>query len=311
MLHRTTSEKPLTVNADTTWVEIDRFFARADAEPYALVLAAAGISCRIEEIDDATTLSVAPADARLARYEVACYARENQQRHRQRPPPPARALADGIECALAYSAILVFLHAASRRDAFSLHWVWAGAAEAGLIVDGEWWRTLTALGLHLDLGHLASNIAFGSVLGLLLSQMLGAGLAWLAILLGGAGGNALSALFHSASHSAIGASTAVFAAVGILAALTWRHREPQWPRGLRRWAPLAAGAMLLAYMGFGGERTDIGGHVAGFVAGVGLGIGLALWGKRLPQSAAAQWTYGIAALALFALAWVVGLWIDG
>lgn len=290
------------------WVEIDRFFARADAEPYALVLAAAGISCRIEMQDGAATLWVAPADARRARYEVASYARENQQQH---PPPRLRSLLEGVECALAYSAALLFVYGASRRDLFGLSWWWAGAAEAGLITDGEWWRTFTAMGLHLDLGHLASNLAFGTIMGLLLGQLLGAGLAWLMILLGGAGGNALSALFQSPSHSAVGASTAVFAAVGILAALTWRHREPQWPRGLRRWLPLAAGVMLLAYMGFGGEGIDMGGHVAGFVAGVALGAGLAYAGDRIPQGKRAQWAYGLTALALFALAWVVGLWIDG
>jgi membrane associated rhomboid family serine protease len=290
------------------WVEIDRFFARADAEPYALVLAAAGISCRIEVQPDATTLWVAPGDARRARHEVASYARENQRRH---APPRLRALTEGIECALAWCAVLLFLYGASRRDLLGLHWWYAGAAQSGLITGGEWWRTVTALGLHVDLGHLASNLAFGAILGLLLGQLLGAGLAWLMILLGGAGGNALSAWLHSASHSAVGASTAVFAAVGMLAALTWRQREPQWPHGLRRWLPLAAGVMLLAFMGFGGERTDIGGHVAGFAAGVALGAGLAYGGKRIPQGRRAQWAYGLTALALLTLAWVVGLWVDG
>ncbi len=238
------------------------------------------------------------------------------------PPTPARTSSSirrrgcvpwskAIECALAYCAVLLFVYGASRHELLGLSWWWAGAAEAGLITDGEWWRTFTALGLHLDLGHLASNLAFGTIMGLLLGQLLGAGLAWLMILLGGAGGNALNALFQSPSHSAVGASTAVFAAVGILAALTWRHREPQWPRGLRRWLPLAAGVMLLAYMGFGGEGIDMGGHVAGFVAGVVLGAGLAYGGDRIPQGRPAQWAYGLTALALFALAWVVGLSIDG
>jgi membrane associated rhomboid family serine protease len=239
---------------------------------------------------------------------VASYAHENQRRH---APPRLRALSKGSECALAWGAVLLFLYGASRRDLLGLHWWYAGAAQAGLITGGEWWRTVTALGLHVDLGHLASNLAVGAILGLLLGQLLGAGLAWLMILLGGAGGNALNALLHSASHSAVGASTAVFAAVGMLAALTWRQREPQWPRGLRRWLPLAAGVMLLAFMGFGGERTDIGGHVAGFAAGMALGAGLAYAGKRIPQGRRAQWAYGLAALALLILAWVVGLWVDG
>jgi rhomboid protease GluP len=64
-------------------------------------------------------------------------------------------------------------HGASGRETFSQDWWSAGAAQAGLIADGEWWRAVTALGLHADLSHLASNLAFGSLLGLLLAQILG------------------------------------------------------------------------------------------------------------------------------------------
>jgi membrane associated rhomboid family serine protease len=246
----------LTDNPDDAWVEVRRFAAQADAEQHALVLAAVGIRCRLVARHSAIALSVALPDAARAREELASYARENLQ---SRSSPPLRALLEGLDGVLAYCAVLLFLHGASRRQAFSHDWWSAGAAQAGLIVDGEWWRNFTALGLHADLGHLASNLVFGSLLGLLLAQLLGAGLAWLAILLAGALGNALNALLHPAAHTAIGASTAVFAALGILAALTWSHRAPLWRYGLRRWLPLAAGVMLLAYLGVGGERTDIGG----------------------------------------------------
>ena len=112
-------------------------------------------------------------------------------------------------------------------------------------------------------------------------------------------------------HTAIGASTAVFAALGILAALTWRHRAPLWQHGLRRWLPLAAGVMLLAYLGVGGERTDIGGHLAGFVAGATSGVGLAYVGQRVPQAPSAQRVFGGIALALFAFAWLLALRAHG
>lgn len=294
---------------DGAWMEICRSATRAEAEQYALVLAAAGINCRLVALGDAVTLSVAPADAARARQEIASYARENQQRTLSSPPP--RALMDGVDSVLAYAAVLLFLYGASRREAFSQDWWSAGAAQAGLIADGEWWRTLTALGLHADLGHLVSNLAFGSLLGLLLAQVLGAGLAWLGILLGGALGNALNAVLHPSAHTAIGASTAVFAALGILAALTWRRRAPVWRHGLRRWLPLAAGVMLLAYLGVGGERTDIGGHIAGFAAGTALGVVLACAGNHVPQGAGAQKVFGAAALAMFALAWLLALRAQG
>jgi membrane associated rhomboid family serine protease len=298
----------LTDNPDDAWVEVRRFAAQADAEQHALVLAAVGIRCRLVARHSAIALSVALPDAARAREELASYARENLQ---SRSSPPLRALLEGLDGVLAYCAVLLFLHGASRRQAFSHDWWSAGAAQAGLIVDGEWWRNFTALGLHADLGHLASNLVFGSLLGLLLAQLLGAGLAWLAILLAGALGNALNALLHPAAHTAIGASTAVFAALGILAALTWSHRAPLWRYGLRRWLPLAAGVMLLAYLGVGGERTDIGGHLAGFATGAASGVGLAYVGQRVPQGMRAQTAYGVAALALFTSAWLLALRAQG
>ena len=84
---------------------------------------------------------------------------------------------------LVYCVVLVVFFQASQRGVFSQDWFAAGAAQAGLIADGQWWRVFTALGLHVDIAHLFSNLALGSLLGVFLSQLLGPGLAWLAILL--------------------------------------------------------------------------------------------------------------------------------
>jgi hypothetical protein len=42
-----------------------------------------------------------------------------------------------------------------------------------------------------------------------------------------------------------------------------RSRIVPWRSGFRSWAPIGAGIMLLAFLGFGGERTDIGGTSPG------------------------------------------------
>jgi hypothetical protein len=65
--------------------------------------------------------------------------------------------------------------------------------------------------------------------------------------------------------------------------------------------------MLLALLGVGGERTDIGAHFLGFAAGGAIGAAITLLGDRLPRGKAAQAAYGAAALGLFALAWGIGL----
>jgi rhomboid protease GluP len=213
---------------------------------------------------------------------------------------------DGVDATLIFAAILVFIHAAASRGAFSIDWLEIGHANSILIRTGEWWRAITALGLHADIGHLLSNLALGGMLGLLLSQLLGSGLTWLAILIGGAAGNAAVALLAPTEHSAIGASTAVFAALGLLAALAWGHQAALW-RGLRRWRPVAAAVMLLALLGVGGEHTDVWAHVAGLVAGGVIGVLLYFVRPRLLLGRQAQLAYGAVALAIFGGAWLAAI----
>jgi len=286
-------------------VEIGRFGALADAEQRALVLAAVGIEAHLTVDAGVVRLCVTSSEALRARYELGCYERENARW--RRPRFIARAALYRVEGALVYSAVLLFFFAAQRRHALSIDWLAAGAANAGRIVDGEWWRTITALALHIELGHLMSNLVFGVVISLLIAELLGSGLAWLAILLAGALGNALDALVHPAGQTAIGASTAWFGALGLLSGHARRSQVVPWRGGLRRWAPLGAGIMLLAFLGFGGERTAVGAHVAGFAAGVVIGLALAHAGGRVPQGPGVQRFYGALACGLFAFAWVVAL----
>ena len=206
-------------------VEVSRSRTRAAAEQQALVLAAVGISSRLVVADGAAALYVSPLEEARARRELSLWARENAP---QRPLRPAVAALYRIDGALAYAAVLMFFFAAARRHAFGVDWIAAGAAQAGLIQDGAWWRTITALCLHLELDHLLSNLAFGAVAGVLVAQLAGTGLGWLLILLAGALGNGLNAALHDAGHTAIGASTAVFAALGILSGHAWSARAVRW-----------------------------------------------------------------------------------
>ncbi len=289
----------------TDLVEVGRFGTTAEAEQRALVLAAVGIETHFLRDAGVVRLCVPAPDALRADYELACYERENAAP--RRPRFKGRAVLWRSEGALVYAAVLLFFFGAERRDAFSIDWLSAGAANAGLIVDGEWWRTITALALHADLGHLMSNLASGVIVSLLVAELLGSGLGWLAIVLAGAIGNALDALVHAADHTAIGASTAVFGGLGILSGHTRRSQIIPWRGGLRRWAPIGAGIMLLAFLGFGGERTAVWAHVVGFAVGVAIGLALAHSGDRVPQGARAQRVYGALAGGLFALAWLLAV----
>ncbi len=281
--------------------------ARERCAEYALVLQAVGIRCRIEPLDDGFGLLVRPRDAGHARRQIELYAAENPERDRPPRFDPRHRLADGLNCASLYGATILLLDLAQRHRAFGLDWWDAGRTQAGLIRAGEWWRAFTALGLHADPLHLAGNLLYGLVFGFLAGQLVGWGLAWSGLLLAGALGNLLNALVQPAAHSSIGASTAVFATLGIVATVSWlRHT-----RRLHRWVPLGAGLALLAFLGMGGENTDIFAHVAGFIAGCLTGALVGLLERRVRVRARHQTAAGLTATAIFAAAWVLALQAGG
>lgn len=288
--------------------EVGRASSLREADQLALVLAAMGIASRLERGVEGVALWTAAADAAAARRQLAAYERENAPRPvRSTPLRPGREAWHG---AVAYALLLLLIFGAQRRDLWSLGWLDAGAALAGPIQAGDWWRTVTALTLHVDHGHLLGNLLAGAVIGTLAAQLLGQGLAWLAILLAGAVGNLAAALLHAPDHAAIGASTAVFAALGIVSAYTRQRRWLERHLRLRRLAPLGAGVLLLANLGFGGERTDVGAHLTGFAAGLTVGWALARWSEFVPRSQRAQRVYGGLIVALIAVAWGLAFGIN-
>ena len=286
-------------------VVVRKCAVRSEAELYALVLSAKGIELDIVQDADAFDLLIAPEDADRASEELTAHDSENQgqptERKRVSPAPP------NIEIALVYWAVLLFFFAAARRDALSVQWLEIGSAQAGSIRAGEWWRTVTALFLHVSGTHLLSNLAFGTVFLLLLSQVLGPGMTSLAVVAAGAAGNALNALVRPEFHTSIGASTAIFAAVGLLAALRQKWRPGRMSPSFRDWIPLAGGVMLLALLGFSEEQTDILAHVFGFASGVCVGSLLGWWDRSWPDDRPVQRKSAWAAGAIVALAWVFAI----
>lgn len=145
-------------------------------------------------------------------------------------------------------------------------WSDLGAADAGRMLSGEWWRALTALTLHGDGAHVLGNVVVGSIFISPLAARAGLGTAWLCVLMAGGLGNCVNALVQGAEHVSIGFSTSVFGAAGMAAALRARLDRSQ-----PGWTFVAAGLALLALLGVGDERTDVGAHLFGFAAGLGLG----------------------------------------
>lgn len=270
-----------------------------------LVLEAVGISAQVGHQDGWWLLVVSRSDLEASAAELEAYRRENADRSARRPAVPV--FGGAVAGVWSYAGAIVLVAGLAAHGAFGLDWRAAGAMQAGEVMAGEWWRSVTALTLHLDAGHIVANLVFGAVFGLLAGRVFGGGVAWLAIVLAGSMGNVMNAAVQSPRHVSIGASTAVFAALGLIVAHALRPRMPVPETWLKRWSPLIGGGVLLAFTGVGGARTDVVAHVTGCFAGMLIG-----WsGCRLPArwlaSRAVQAGAGIAAVILVAFAWAVGL----
>jgi membrane associated rhomboid family serine protease len=207
---------------------------------------------------------------------------------------------------LAYALVICAIAALVTSASLAQDWYAAGRIDGALIRAGEWWRTVTALTLHSGLRHLLGNLGFGLFFGLFAGRLMGSGVAWLAIVVTAATGNALNTLLLESTHRAVGASTAVFAALGLVAGYVWRGklmRQDRWPY---RIGPIVGGFALLMYTGTGTENTDVGAHLMGFLSGLTGGMLLAAGRDRLPNPRL-QLGSGLAAMALVVGAWLAAL----
>ncbi|HEY4771959.1 MAG TPA: rhomboid family intramembrane serine protease [Steroidobacteraceae bacterium] len=287
-------------------IEIYRSPRRAPCDERALVLLAVGIpsTVRIEhgqfilEVDDA---QFEQALSELRHYEVESRPVAAAAPVRRMPFPHA-----WVGCVGYVAVLLAVAYAISaglfRLDAFDL-----GDLDAARVQEGEWWRAWTSLTLHLDAAHLAANLGAGVWFGYLAAGELGSGAAWFLIVNGAAFANWLEGELGPATHRAVGASTAVFTALGMLAAHSWRMRLHLPQRWALRWSPLVAGVVLLAWLGTAGEGTDVVAHLIGFAVGVLIGAAAALPSVARVLQRIPQWFVGLAALASLAMAWTCAL----
>ena len=275
-------------DAAEQWVTVATRLTEARVNELALVLTARGVPYQRQAGIGGWELWVPLGMAPAAATELTLYRHENA---RQIGARRIEEVGEGRAGVLWYVATLVAVFFALHTDLFNRDWLGAGGLEAGALFGGEWWRAVTALTLHVELDHLGGNLAFGGFFGYFIGRYLGPGVGWLAVLLAAGGANVLNAWAQGAAHRSIGASTAVFAALGMLAAYTWRQgflRDTPWRA---RIAPIVAGLGLLGFTGTAGENTDLGAHLFGFIAGTVLGVAIAQlvptpWLKRPARATA-------------------------
>jgi membrane associated rhomboid family serine protease len=287
-------------------VEVGRYARLAAARERGTVIAACDLPHWIDREGEEWVLRVEQPARERAERELAAFEQEEKARPAPAPEPPA----ERVETLSLYvagwlmSAFFLVQNLAGER------WMERGVALSDAIVQrGEWWRTFTALTLHGDLAHVAVNIAIGLLFAGFALRHFGTGFTWLGIVLSGALGNLINAWgYRGEAHGSIGASTAVFGALGLLMAgelvarLASPHTRSRWQLVL----PVGAGLAFLAFLGVGEEHgnIDIMAHLWGLVAGVPLGMAAAAGRVKERTSPRVQRVAAVVAAGLLAAAWL-------
>ena len=253
--------------------QVGSYASEVEAHEHALVVLAMGHACWVGEQH---TIHVSAEHAPEVLHELQTYADEEASTIPDETPFPINTHPAGWP--------LYFLWAAWLTLMLRLQYEWPDLTDAAsssnlkLIDHHEWWRPFTSLFLHSDTAHLLGNLLSGIFFTTLVARSIGPFKGWFWILLCGTIGNLCTALVtYPDAFNSIGASTAVFAALGILSgfglALMLHHRAHlPW---LRILSPIIAGVIILGMIGVGtpSEHTDVLGHLFGFLAGIPAGYG--------------------------------------
>jgi membrane associated rhomboid family serine protease len=254
-----------------------------------LVVLAQGWECWLVAADDGYRLLVEPGSAGVAQEQLRRFERESVGW----PPKPMAVPGPARPFAL----VGPLLWSVGVLDVFWAQGRWPelaqmGALDAAAVFDrGEVWRAGTALFLHADGAHAVSNALGGIFVFSAVLSTFGRWRGWLLVALAAVVGNLVSAaLSYPGPYRSLGASTAIFAGLGLLTgqAVQAVQRAVHPHRWRSLFVPFFAGFAVLALHGAGGPNVDVGAHVTGFVTGLAVGFAAAFApggkGSRFPAN---------------------------
>ena len=146
----------------------------------------------------------------------------------------------------------------------------AGAMVPLLVVEGEWWRLLTAMFLHFTVVHLAFNSLALYVFGQLIEAALGSRRMLALYLVTGFAASCASFAFISPRGTGAGASGAIFGMLGAWLVYNLRRRSLSLARSNIQLALLLIGINLV--FGFTVPGIDNVAHIGGLIAGLAAGF---------------------------------------
>lgn len=242
---------------------------REEAETFGLVLLSSKIVHDIRQEASGWEIWVPASLYETAETLLDTYQAENKD------PQPAKDVREDIYhrtwAGVAGAAVLLIWQVIIfyGQDISRVHRLYGSSAR--YVVDGEWYRCATALMLHVDALHLVGNLVGMTLFATAVCSVSGWGIGWLLILAAGIGGNLINAFVYGSGHNAIGASTAVFGALGLLSAYQFLKKLRHPHNRFQILLPIGAGLALLAFLG-SSAHTDIMAHLFGFICGIILGL---------------------------------------
>ncbi len=264
-------------------------------DEWALVLTAAGVESQTAGTNGEFSLSVESGNASTAIALLADYDRERLNRRRASAP----VVEHSSNVAWIVAGAILLIHLATGPITTHTIGFVIGSARASAIRSGELWRCLTTLTLHADSMHAISNSISTLIFLGPLARLIGGGPALSLALFSGGVATLVNVLVRSPTYNGIGASTAVFACVGLLAGIQGRGGT-----GLALWRRYRAigGAVGIVAMIGANPETDVLAHVLGTLTGilVGLSLDRSYWTDLTDRAESA---FGWAAAIALSLAW--------
>ncbi|MCM3758810.1 rhomboid family intramembrane serine protease [Sporosarcina aquimarina] len=145
-----------------------------------------------------------------------------------------------------------------------------GVGSNYLIEQGEYWRLVTPMFLHLGIMHLLFNMFSLFIFGPELEKVAGKARFLTVYFLAGVFGDIATFFVYDSSYSHVGASGAVFGIFGAFGALVY-YTKKMLPQLRQIMLPIIG---LSVVMTFVGPNTNAAAHIAGLVVGFLIGLSI-------------------------------------
>lgn len=166
-------------------------------------------------------------------------------------------------------AIQLMLFLSMHAPFFSQSWIFENLSGVNfLIKEGEYWRLITPIFVHVAFGHLFFNSFSLILFGPALERALGSFLFTIVYLASGIGANIATLFIQEPFYIHIGASGAIFGLFGVYLAVILMKKEMMPAQGRQIILPIAVISVIMTFFQ---SQVNVTGHIFGLISGFLIG----------------------------------------